>query len=128
MQETRNNIFGSKNVARPFFRRKQLSTSAEMEQQRCCCISALVLNSFRLKKGRATFFRPENIVASFLHSMVLLPKVLLNNSWKRQFVVLHCHIEMVFIQSLLTLETISFREENLILFDRFAGDFQTKWF
>ena len=36
-----------------------------------------MLNCFRLKKGRATFFRPETNVASFLHSMVLLPKVLL---------------------------------------------------
>ena len=54
MQETRNNCFGY--------------------------ISALVLTCFRLKKGRATFFRPETIVASFLHSMVLLPKVLLNHS------------------------------------------------
>ena len=42
---------------------------------RCCYISALVLSCFRLKKDRATFFRPETIVASFLHSMLLLPKV-----------------------------------------------------
>ena len=41
-------------------------------------INTLVLNCFRLKKGRATFFRPETIVAIFLHSMVLLPKVLFN--------------------------------------------------
>ena len=101
MQETRNNCFGSKNVARPFFRRNQLSTSAEMQQQRtkpntmvfvinfnlaivfgfvrCCCNSALLLNCFRLKKGRDTFFRPETIVASFLHFMVFLPKVLFNH-------------------------------------------------
>ena len=45
----------------------------------CCCISALVLNCFRLKKGRASFLRPETIVASFLHSMALLPKVLFNH-------------------------------------------------
>ena len=84
-------VSGRKNVARSFFRRKQLSTSAEM-QQRCCCISALVLNCFRLKKDRATFFRPETIVASFLHWMVILLKVLFNHFLKRQFVVLHCHI------------------------------------
>ena len=30
MQETRNNCFGSKNVAQPFFRLKQVSTSVEM--------------------------------------------------------------------------------------------------
>ena len=62
MQETRNNCFGSKNVARPFFRRKQLNTSAEMQQQRTCCISALVLNCFRLTKGRATFFDPKQLL------------------------------------------------------------------
>ena len=47
---------------------------------RCCYISALVLTCFRLKKDRAAFFRPETIVASFLHPMVLLFKVLFNNS------------------------------------------------
>ena len=58
---------------------------------RCSYNPALVLTCFRLKKGRDTYFRPETIVASFLHSMVLLPKVLSNHFWKRQFVVLHCH-------------------------------------
>ena len=43
------------------------------------CFSALMLTYFRLKKGRATFFRLEIIVVSFMHSMVLLPKVLFNN-------------------------------------------------
>ena len=57
----------------------------------CCYISALVLTCFCLKKSPAMFFQPETIGASFLHSMVLLPKVLFNNSWKHQFVVLHCH-------------------------------------
>ena len=56
MQETRNNCFG------------------------CCYILALVLTCYRLKKGRATFFRPETIVASFLHVTVFLPKVLFNHS------------------------------------------------
>ena len=41
---------------------------------RCCYISALMLTCFRLTKGRATFFRPETIVASFLHLMVLFSK------------------------------------------------------
>ena len=79
MQETRNNCFGSKNVARPFFRRKQLSTSAEMQQQ---------------------------------HSMVmvLLPKVLFNHFWKRQFVVLHCHI------SKLEFNFVGFREREFLEF------------
>ena len=40
MQETRKNCFGSKNVAQPFFRRKQLSTSAEMQQHSCLTVSA----------------------------------------------------------------------------------------
>ena len=39
-----------------------------------CYISVLVLTCFRLTKGRATFFRPETIVASFLHLMVLFSK------------------------------------------------------
>ena len=56
---------------------------------RCCYISALVLTCFRLKKSRATFFRPETIVASFLHLMVLFFKALLNYSSKRQSLVLH---------------------------------------
>ena len=45
----------------------------------CCYISALVITCFCLKKGRATFFWPETIVARFLHFMVLLPKVLFNH-------------------------------------------------
>ena len=117
MRETCNNCFGSKKcsttllqaktgkhecrkitatyvavVAWLFFRRKQVSTSAKMSQQcSCCYILALVLTCFRPKKGRATFFRPKTIVASFSHSMVLLPKVLFNHSWKHHFVVFHCH-------------------------------------
>ena len=47
-----------------------------------CYISALVLTCFRLKKGRATFFRPEIIVASFLHLMMFFFKVLLNHFWR----------------------------------------------
>ena len=46
---------------------------------RCCYISALVLNCFRLTKSRAMYFRPETILASFLHVMVLLFKVLFNH-------------------------------------------------
>ena len=36
--------------------------------------SALVLTCFHLTKGRATYFRPKTIVASFLHFMVCNPK------------------------------------------------------
>ena len=56
---------------------------------RCCWISALVLTCFRLTKGCATFFRPETIVASFLHLMVLFYKEIFNHTSKHQFVVLH---------------------------------------
>ena len=64
-------------------------TSNKTSNGRCCYISALQLTSFRLTKGRATFFRPETIVASFLHLMVLFFKVIFNYTSKRQFVVLH---------------------------------------
>ena len=40
---------------------------------------------FRLMKGRATFFLPETIVASYLHLMVLFFKMLLNHSIKLTF-------------------------------------------
>ena len=57
MQKTPNNRFGSKirNMAR---------------------ISVLAPSCFHCKKGRVTFFRPEKIVASFLHLMVLFFKVI----------------------------------------------------
>ena len=55
-------------------------------------ISTLVLTYSRLKKGRATFFRPEAIVASFLHLMVLSFRVIFNHTSKRQIVVLHFRI------------------------------------
>ena len=76
MQETRNNCFGSKK------RSSNVTVTVAVTATCYYYISALVLNCFRLKKGRATIFRPETIVASFLHSMVLLPKVLFNH--KRQ--------------------------------------------
>ena len=78
-------VSGWKNVARPFLRCKHVRNSAEMllcMYVRYCYISALLLTCFLLKKGRATFFWTETIITSFLHSMVLLPKVLLNHSFK----------------------------------------------
>ena len=54
--------------------------------QRWCYISALLFTCFRLKKGRATFFRPVTIVVSFLHLMVLFFKVLLNYSFISRFI------------------------------------------
>ena len=44
--------------------------------------STLVLTCYRLKKGRATFFRPKTIVASFLHLMVLSFKVIFQPYFK----------------------------------------------
>ena len=65
---------------------KHLSFCIKIAKHECqnatatyCCISALVLTCFLLKKGRAMFFRPETIFVSFLNFMVLLPKVLFNN-------------------------------------------------
>ena len=65
-----------------------------------CYIWALVLTCFRLTKGRATHFRPETIVASFLHLMVLLSKVLLNHSWKQSSSNLWCFVNIFVIFSL----------------------------
>ena len=64
-----------------------------------------------------TFFRSETIVASFLHSMVLLPKMLFNYSWNHQFVVLHCHIawQMFFndlLSSYVTLKITNWKFNN----------------
>ena len=67
-------VSGKKNVARPFIRRKQVSTSAEMKQQH----TLLVLTCFCLMKGHDKFFQPKTMVRSFLHFMVLLRKVLFN--------------------------------------------------
>ena len=87
MQETRYNCFGSK-------MRSMTLRQAKAGKHECRNIavtyetyifrtyqhiSALVLTCFRLTKGQAVFFRPETIVASFLHLMVLLSKVLLNH-------------------------------------------------
>ena len=68
-------VSGQNYVALPSVRRKQISTSAEI-----CYISRLVLTCLRLTNGRATHFQPETIVASFFHLMVLLFKVLLNDT------------------------------------------------
>ena len=77
MQETRNNCFGSKNVARPFFRRKQLSTSAEMKQQH---------------QGRATFFDPIQMLRVSCILWCYYPQCYSIILQKGQFVELLCHI------------------------------------
>ena len=62
MQETRYNCFLSKNVARPFFRRKQLSTSAEMQQQRnsICSFRHSCLNVFARRRVVLRFSTRNN--------------------------------------------------------------------
>ena len=80
-------VSGRKNVAQPFV---MLKHKAWMPK---CSINilALMLTCFRLTKGCGTFFRPETIVASFLHLMVVFWKrfsTILQNAylWRSFFV------------------------------------------
>ena len=66
MQETCKNCFGSKKVKQEYLKIRGV------------IYSALVLTCFCLTKGHATFFRPETIVVSLLHLMVLFFKVIFN--------------------------------------------------
>ena len=77
MQKTRNNCLGRKNFQYHFSKLLlHFGTRAYLLSP---------------EKGCATvFFRPETIVASLLHLMVLFFKVLLNHCSKRQCLVLHC--------------------------------------
>ena len=76
---------------------------------------ALVLAYFRLEKGRATFSRPETIVASFLHLMVLSFKAIFNRTSKRQFVVFFCRTPLVdFSQQFVSLILISYHVGTLL--------------
>ena len=90
MQETCKNCFGSKKRSTTLLQEK--TGKHECRNLTATYISALVLICFRLKQGRATFFRPETIVANFLFLMVSPFKVLVNHSAKRQFLVLHCRL------------------------------------
>ena len=101
MQETLNNCFGLKKCSMTLLQAKIGKHKCRNVTQtffdlklHCCYISALMLTCFLLTKGRTTYFWPETIVASFLHIMVLLFKVLFNHSWKRQFVVLRYHASL----------------------------------
>ena len=89
MQETRNNNFGSKIRSTALCQAKTDKHECQNITATYCYISALVLSCFRLTKGRATYFRPEIIVASFLHLMVLLFKVLLIDSDYCKKIVIH---------------------------------------
>ena len=97
MQETRRNCFGSKNITRPSSSFKPIfliivlskfNFSIAFSFEHCCYFSALVLIYCRLMKGRVTFFRPETIVASSFHRMVLISKVFTIYFSKRSCVVL----------------------------------------
>ena len=54
---------------------------------------------FRLTKVRATYFRPERIVASFLYLIVFLSKVLPNHSIIITLTVTHCLLGSEFFYS-----------------------------
>ena len=73
MQETRNNCFGSKKCSTTLLQAKTVKHECRNVIVTRCCYSNCYCNV------TATFFRPETIVASFLHSMVLLPKVFFNH-------------------------------------------------
>ena len=79
MQETRNNCFGSK-------KRRTTLLQSKTSKHECRNVTAtLVLHSgtraylFSPEEGSCYVFRPETIIASFFHSMVLLSKVLFNH-------------------------------------------------
>ena len=87
MQETCNNCFGSKICSTTL---RQAKTGKHKWRnvitmyftlRMYCYISALMFNCFFLTKSRVTYFQPETTVASFLHFMVLLFKVLLNHTF-----------------------------------------------
>ena len=113
MQKTRNNCFGSKKCNTTLRQAKTSKhkcrnvTAMYLDQYSnmlCCYISALVLTCFRLTKGRATYFQLETIVASVLHLMVLLFKVLFNHSWKRDlwcFIIIHLDVFFFYTRKLL---------------------------
>ena len=85
-------VSGQKNVVRPFVRRKQVSTSAEMYVAVTFRHSCLPV--FAWWRVRAIFFWPETIAASFLHLMVFFSKwfsTMLQNAslWCSFFVFLY---------------------------------------
>ena len=85
MQETCNNCLGLKN-------RSTALRQAKTSKQECQNVTAVTFRTLLLHFG-STFFQTETIVASFWHRVVLFFKVLSNHSSKRQFLVLHCHLE-----------------------------------
>ena len=79
------------------------------------------LTCFRLKKGRATYFRPETIIASFLHSMVLLPKVLFNHSFLKYRITSSDGLSFSVAQKLLT------EWDEIFLFETARNRFAVKY-
>ena len=47
---------------------------------RCNYFAVLVLTHFLLTKGRVRSFRPETVIANFLHLMLFVYKVIFNHS------------------------------------------------
>ena len=109
MQETRNNCFGSKKCSTILL---QVKTGKHKSRNvHCCYVSTLVLTYFPLTKGRATFFRPETIVVSFLHLMVLFYKVIFNHTSKCHFVVLLFFMTIMVVLTLCN-NLFSFQDRN----------------
>ena len=76
MQETRNYCFGSKICSTSL---RQAKTGKHLCQNMPVTLLLHFGTPVYLTKGRTTYFWPETIVASFLHLMVVLSKVLLND-------------------------------------------------
>ena len=78
MRETRNNCFGSKNVAWPFFRRKQVSTSSEKLRVavifRHSCLPVFAWRRVMLR------FSTRNNCCEFLAFYGVITQVLLNQN------------------------------------------------
>ena len=85
MQETGNNCFGSKIRSTALRQAKTGKHECRNVTATYMYISALVLTCFHLTKGHATYFRSKTIVASLLHLIVLLFKVLFNHALKLLF-------------------------------------------
>ena len=108
-------VSGRKNVARPFFRQKQVSTSGTLllhfgtraylfrcEEGPCYvfstrnnCCEFLASDGVIFQSVIKPFFKMP-VFGAPLTSMVLLFKALFNCTCKRQFVVLHCHKKQLY--------------------------------
>ena len=82
-------VSGQKNIIWLFFRWKQVSTSVRNVTATYVAVTFrhLCLPVFVWRRVVLRFFLSETIVASFLHSMVLLPKVFFNQAYSVVFFV-----------------------------------------